>query len=100
MTYAAPGPWGTLRCTRIAIEPPEEEVFVKPENETPPRWWFGGFTMEKLRELFAAAGFKQEQIAFLIGRTSVDPATGTPIVSPTPEFVLGMAPAASPLLRR
>ncbi|MFA6562115.1 MAG: hypothetical protein WCV00_09445 [Verrucomicrobiia bacterium] len=90
VTYAAPGPWGRLRCTRIAIEPPAEAIFVKPEDETPPRWWFVGFTLDKVRELFTAVGFKPEQVSFLIDRTSVDPATGTPVTSPPPEFVMEM----------
>ncbi|MBI5685322.1 MAG: hypothetical protein HZC54_09580 [Verrucomicrobia bacterium] len=90
VTYAAPGPWGTLRCTRIAIEPPEEAIFIKPEDEVPPRWSFVGFTLDKVRELFAAVGFKPEQVSALIERTSVDPATGTPVTSPPPEFVLEM----------
>jgi hypothetical protein len=68
-----------------------EAVFVKPEDEAPPCWSFVGYTMDKLRELLAAAGFKPEQISFLIERTQVNPATGTLVVSPTPEFVLGMA---------
>lgn len=92
VTYTAPGPWGRLRCTRVAIEPPEEAVFVRPQDEAPPRWVFAGFTMEKLREMFAAAGFQAEQIAFLVARTNVDPATGTIVVNPTPEFVLKMTP--------
>ena len=100
VTYAAPGPWGTLRCTRIAIEPPEEAVFVSPEDEAPPRWCFVGFTLESLRELFVAAGFKQEQIAFLLARTSADPATGIPVTSPTLEFVLEMATATRQRLYR
>jgi len=100
VTYAAPGPWGRLRYTRIAIEPPTEAVFIKPEDEAPPRWCFVGFTMDKLRELFAAVGFKLEQISFLVERTSVEPATGTPIVNPTPEFVLGMAPETRQQLYR
>lgn len=92
VTYAAPGPWGTLRCTRIAIEPPSEAIFVKPEDEAPPRWSFVGYTMDKLRELFAAVGFSQEQISALIERTKVDTATGTLVVNPTPEFVISMTP--------
>ncbi len=92
VTYAAPGPWGTLRCTRIAIEPPSEAIFVKPEDEASPRWSFVGYTMDKLRELFAAVGFSQEQIGALIERTKVDTATGTLVVSPTPEFVISMTP--------
>ncbi|MCX6910236.1 MAG: hypothetical protein NTY01_19635 [Verrucomicrobia bacterium] len=90
VTYAVPGPWGTLRCTRIAIEPPTEAVFIKPEDEAPPRWNFTGFTVDKVRQLFAAVGFKPEQVFFLMDRTRVDPATGTPMTSPPPEFVLGM----------
>jgi hypothetical protein len=90
VTYASPGPWGTLRCTRIAIEPPEEAVFVKPEDEEPTRWSFTGFTVDKVRGLFAAAGFSPEQVSFLMDRTIVDPKTGTPVTSPPPEFVLGM----------
>lgn len=92
VTYAAPGPWGRLRCTRVAIEPPEEAVFVRPQDETPPQWVFAGFTMEKLRELFAAAGFQPDQIAFLIARANVDLATGNITVVPSPEFVMKMAP--------
>ncbi|MFA5192999.1 MAG: hypothetical protein WC740_20005 [Verrucomicrobiia bacterium] len=92
VTYAAPGPWGTLRCTRIAIEPPSEAIFVKREDEAPSRWHFVGYTIDKLRELFATVGFRQEQISFLIERTHVNPATGTLVVSPTPEFVIEMAP--------
>lgn len=91
VTYAVLGPWGRLRCTRIAIEPPEEAVFIRPQDEAPPRWVFAGFTMEKLREMFAVAGFQAEQIAFLVARTNVDPATGTIAMSPTPEFVSKMA---------
>ncbi|MCX6899000.1 MAG: hypothetical protein NT105_09885 [Verrucomicrobia bacterium] len=90
VTYAKPGPWGVLRCTRIAIEPPEEEIFIKPEDEAPPRWRFVGFTLNKVRDLFITAGFKPEQVVFLIDRTTVDPATGTPVTSPPPEFVLEM----------
>jgi hypothetical protein len=100
VTQARPGPWGALKCTVIAIEPPEEAVFVRPEDEAPPRWWFTGFTADKLRELFTAAGFTQEQMASLAARTGVDPATGTPVVSPTPEFVLEMTPAARQAIYR
>ncbi len=99
-THAAPGPWGALECVRIAIEPPEEAVFVRPEDEAPPRWFFRGFAMEKLRELFASAGLTLEQISFLVARTTVDPATGTPVVSPTPEFVLEMTPTARQTIYR
>ncbi|MFA6562114.1 MAG: hypothetical protein WCV00_09440 [Verrucomicrobiia bacterium] len=91
VTYAAPGPWGRLRCTRIAIEAPAEAIFIQPDAEGP-RWCFVGYTMERLRGLFAAVGFNQEQVSFLIDRTSVNPATGTPEIKPSPEFVLAMAP--------
>ena len=91
MTYAAPGPWGTLRCTRIAIEPPEEAVFVNPEDEASSRWSFPGFTLEKVRELFVVAGFSPEQVAFLMERTGVDAATAMPVTTPPAEFVLAMS---------
>lgn len=100
VTHAAPGPWGTLECVRIAIEPPEEAVFVRPEDEAPPRWVFRGFTMEALRELFAAAGFAPEQVSMLMAQTKLDLATGTPVVSPAPEFVMGMAPTARQMIYR
>ncbi len=99
-TRAAPGPWGNLECIRIAIEPPEEAVFVRPEDEAPPRWYFRGFTLETLRELFAGAGFTLEQVAVLLAQTKLDSATGVPVVSPTPEFVLGMTPATRQMIYR
>ena len=100
VTRAAAGPWGALECVRIAIEPPEEAVFVRPEDEAPPRWFFRGFTMETLRELFAAAGFAPDQVSWLMAQTKLDATTGTPVVSPTPGFVMGMAPAARQMIYR
>ncbi len=100
VTYAVPGPWGRLRCTRIAIEPPAEAVFVNPEEEAPPRWVFPGYTLEKVRELFTVVGFKPEQVSFLIDRTRVDMATGTPVTSPSPAFVLEIPTETRRLLYR
>lgn len=86
-----PGPWGTLEYVRIAIEPPEELVFVAPQDEAPSRWVFKGFSKEKLADLFISAGLPADKTGVLLLQTTFDVSNGTAIVSPTPEFVQGMA---------
>jgi hypothetical protein len=49
------GPWGKLHYKRIWIEPPLE-VLGADRAHGAPRWFFGGFTAERLTELMRSLG--------------------------------------------
>jgi hypothetical protein len=89
-THGKPGPWGQLEYVRIAIEPPEELVYITPADEAPTRWAFKGFDQGRLAEFLRTAGMPAEQIALLQTWAKPDAAAGGVVVTPPPEFVLGL----------
>jgi hypothetical protein len=54
--HCKPGPWGDLKCVRIAIEPPPEFLFLEQMHQLPPGWFFRASSREELAAWLARAG--------------------------------------------
>ena len=54
-TEGKPGPWGQLRYTQLAIELPEEFVYVAPHDQPPIQWLFKGYDEPRVRAVLKAA---------------------------------------------
>ncbi len=90
----APGPWGRIRTTRIFIEPPAD--FIPPYFSTPQplRWTFPGFSPAALEALWTEARLSPAERAALAAPDRNTVSSGGIVVSPPPDVVLGLSPAA------
>jgi hypothetical protein len=89
-TQCKPGPWGDLRYLKIFIESPEEYLSVRAFEETDPRWFFGGYTREKVAALFDQIGLTAGQKDQLLkAQWEVTP-TGV-YLKPSDETVVSLA---------
>jgi hypothetical protein len=93
MRQAQPGPWGDIQLVRIAVEPPEEFIFVN-ETQEPPNWVFPRWTAAQVEELIKSIPLTPEQRAALHdkARWETDPAGVR--LRPEAELVLGLDPSA------
>jgi hypothetical protein len=57
----APGPWGVIEARRIEVAIPEEFLWVSAPTDYQPKWYFTGFTSERLVEFFRAMPLTEEQ---------------------------------------
>jgi hypothetical protein len=64
--YAAPGPWGKLRCSYIYLEAPKSLVDNFPLPNSRPRWTFSEESLPTLPALFQKAGLSQAFINVLM----------------------------------
>jgi hypothetical protein len=55
------GPWGRFQYRRIAISRPDEYSGYEPVGG-PIRWWFEGFSRDRVESLFRDAGLTPEQL--------------------------------------
>ena len=88
-----PGPWGHLEYVPMTIGPPDEFVFVPPADYPPIRWFFQGYSKEKVVELFHSAELTPAQIDTLLHKTWSAEAEGT-AVEPGDSLIVELAPAA------
>jgi hypothetical protein len=84
------GPWGQLHYSRIAISMPDEYIPDLPPGE-PIRWWFEGFTRERLESLFRDAGLTPEQLGSL-DQAAWETSSEGVIVDPPRQLVAGLSP--------
>lgn len=54
VTVLAPGPWGQIEARRVDLALPAEFLWVDAPSNYQPRWYFTGFTPERLAEYFRA----------------------------------------------
>jgi hypothetical protein len=61
-----PGPWGSLRISRVEISVPEEFILVTPETSAP-KWVFPGETVESVYAFFESIGMTEEELRQMPG---------------------------------
>ena len=91
VTQARHGPWGDIEMTRIAIEPPEEFIFVTDEPQNPPNWFFRNHTRDAVISLFRGAQLSPEQLAALLNATLWEVTAEGVRIRPTADLVLGLS---------
>lgn len=64
--YAAPGPWGKLRCSYIYLEAPKALVNSFPLPNTRPRWTFPEALLPTLPDFFRKAALSEALITLLM----------------------------------
>ncbi len=85
------GRWGQLQYTRIAVELPEEFVFVPPRDSKPVRWFFKGFSKEQTLDYLEKSGLTAEQLAE-VRQAKVELALGGCWITPPEKVILQMSP--------
>lgn len=93
VTIGKPGRWGQLEYTRVAIELPEEFVFVPPRDSKPVRWFFKGFNKDQMLEFFKLSGLESSQFEAL-AQAKVDLALNGCWITPPEEVILKLSPEA------
>ncbi|HEY6167267.1 MAG TPA: hypothetical protein VI454_04450, partial [Verrucomicrobiae bacterium] len=88
---AATGPWGTLECTRIALEVPREFIFTSLPQMDQPVWHFNGWSREAVAKLFEGAELTPGQRASLFERSNWDVTAAGVKVHPEPALILGLS---------
>jgi len=88
------GPWGRLEYVPIYLECPEEFLNVRSYEVADRRWFFKGYTAEKLEKFLASLSLNEEQRRELSnpGKWNVTP-VGI-YLDPSRELRLSLAPAA------
>jgi hypothetical protein len=86
------GPWGQLQYRRIAISLPDEYVPDEPPD-APIRWWFDGFSPERVESLFRDAGLTPHQLESL-GQAGWEVSPDGVIVTPPRQLVADLSPAS------
>jgi hypothetical protein len=86
------GPWGQLQYSRIAISMPDEYVPDLPAGE-PIRWWFQGFSRERVESLFRDAGLTPEQLGSL-GQAGWKTSPEGVVVNPPSQLVADLSPVS------
>jgi hypothetical protein len=88
------GPWGQLEYTRIAIELPEEFVFVPPSTDDRTiRWFFKGYTEDQVVALFESIDLEDSLLDHLKA-APYEPAPDGVWVTPSDEVILKLKPEA------
>ena len=85
------GPWGQFQYSRIAISMPDEAVNEEPLG--PIRWWFEGFSRERVESLFRDAGLTPDQLGSLRPDGWETSAEGV-VVSPPRQLVADLSPTS------
>jgi len=92
------GPWGTLECTHIAIENPDEFISLNHSLTEPAIWYFEGYSPQRLTELLRSADLKPEERAALMDTNQWKKEDNAICLSPSKELILGLsAPARQQL---
>jgi hypothetical protein len=86
------GPWGQFQYSRIAIAMPDEYAAYEPVRE-PIRWWFDGFSRERVESLFRDAGLTPEQLVSL-GQGGWDISSKGVVVNPPRQLVADLSPVS------
>jgi len=61
-----PGPWGQLEYTRVLLERPDEFTARNYSLSLPTRWFFEGYSIEKLGDLFKASRLSEAEKELLL----------------------------------
>src|SRR5262245_16042168 len=85
------GPWGQFQYSRIAISMPEEYALDEPGK--PIRWWFQGFSRERVESLFKGADLTSGQLASL-GQSKWEPSSEGVFVEPPRQLVADLSPVS------
>lgn len=88
---SAPGPWGTIEYTPIALDRPEE-YFTNEFNGTPPRtrWVFRNHTEDQLKTLFSAIDLSSEARQWLSNRANWQISPHAIVLFPPAEVVVSL----------
>jgi hypothetical protein len=86
------GPWGELQYSRIAISIPDELVPDEP-LDAPIRWWFEGFSPERVESVFKDGGLTPQQLGSLAQARWEMSSKGV-LVSPPPSLVVSLSPSS------
>ncbi|MFA6561584.1 MAG: hypothetical protein WCV00_06715 [Verrucomicrobiia bacterium] len=62
----AKGPWGDVTCIRIALGPPQEFLFANQPKTSIPRWFFKGFSTDRLRQFLNGVELTMEERVALL----------------------------------
>ena len=90
---AKPGPWGHMEYIPMSIDLPDEFVFVPPPDHPPIRWFFQGYTKDKVIGLLRTSGLAEGQIDKLLQKASWSEETEGTSVEPGDELILDISPA-------
>jgi hypothetical protein len=85
------GAWGNLRYTPLAIELPEEFVYVAPHDQAAIQWLFKGYDAQRVKAVFKSAGLsaaQQELAGKVPWKIDADGVT----VTPSDELILSLSP--------
>jgi hypothetical protein len=85
------GPWGQLQYSRIAISMPDQ--YAPDEPGEPIRWWFHGFSRERVESLFRDAGLTPQQLESL-GQGAWEISPDGVDVAPPHQVVADLSPAS------
>ena len=89
-----PGRWGQLKYTRIAIELPEEFVYVPPQgDDREVRWFFKGFSRDQFVALLKSLELQDELLDKLLA-APCESEPGGLWVAPGDELILALPPEA------
>jgi hypothetical protein len=93
------GPWGALSAQPITLELPDESLAAVDDLiSTPPRWVFNGFARHRVMALFASAGLSEAEQQALSAPEQWQIEPQRIILTPPPEVVLGLTPAARAII--
>lgn len=98
MQVAPPGRWGQLEYSRIVVEPPEDYISVEFTKPATVRWFFKGYTDAKLNDLWERAGLSVAQREALASPARRSTSEAGIILTPEPEFIVGLTPASRTVL--
>jgi hypothetical protein len=82
--YAAPGPWGNLRCAYIYLEAPKTLVESFPLPNTQPRWIFPESALPQLGGFLKDAGLSQAMVDALLDPKTIVKSDGMVYLYPRP----------------
>ena len=94
VTQGNPGPWGRLEYVRIALELPDELVFVPGRDVPPVRWFFKGSTKDAAVALLRSAELTPAQLDAITEKAEWSPVADGCWVTPGDDFILGLSPAS------
>ena len=87
----ANGPWGNVEGIWINIELPDDAILLENYNR-PVKWFFRGYSREKVIALFQSAGLSEEQLALLGRDAGWEFSADGCSVHPPDELVLSLSP--------
>jgi hypothetical protein len=94
VTLGNPGPWGRMEYIRIALELPDELVFVPGREEPPVRWFFKGSTKDAAVALLRSAELTPAQLDALVEKAPWSTGADGSWVTPGDDLILGLSPAS------